>query len=109
MTRPRKTLSVRSHQKSFVAFPALLAVLISLVVYADGRLTNAGAEKPHGDAVSADSTQNPPAGCCGGDEGDSKPHLLAGSYYSLNNGFAAKLLLNNKGPLPKKFIRRCLA
>lgn len=46
------------------------------------------------------SKQNPVAGCCGGDEGDNKPHLLAGSYYSLNNGFSAKLLLNNKGPLP---------
>lgn len=31
---------------------------------------------------------------------DNKPHLLAGSYYTLRDGFASTLLLNNKGPKP---------
>ena len=29
-----------------------------------------------------------------------KPHLLAGSYYSMRGGLKATLLLNNKGPRP---------
>lgn len=40
--------------------------------------------------------------CCGGEEGDNKPHTLAGSYYTLKNNSSAKLLLNNKGPSPIK-------
>ncbi len=39
-------------------------------------------------------------GCCGGEDGDNKPHLLAGSYYTLKDNMSAKLLLNNKGPQP---------
>lgn len=46
------------------------------------------------------ASPTPPVGCCGGEEGNNKPHLLAGSYYTLKNNFSAKLLLNNKGPLP---------
>ena len=46
------------------------------------------------------ASPTPPVGCCGGDEGNNKPHTLAGSYYTLKNNFSAKLLLNNKGPLP---------
>lgn len=38
--------------------------------------------------------------CCDGQEGEEKPHLLAGSYYTIKDGFSAKLLLNNKGPVP---------
>ncbi|MDX6499709.1 MAG: hypothetical protein QOG23_2969 [Blastocatellia bacterium] len=36
-----------------------------------------------------------PTPCC-----KNKPHLLIGTYYSVKNGLAAKLLLNNKGPDP---------
>jgi hypothetical protein len=39
-------------------------------------------------------------GCCGDEEGEQKPHLLAGSYYKVTDGFSAQLLLNNKGPAP---------
>ena len=50
------------------------------------------------DGVAATAT--PQNGCCGGEEGNNKPHILAGSYYTLRNNFSAKLLLNNKGPIP---------
>jgi hypothetical protein len=46
------------------------------------------------------ASPTPPVGCCGGEEGNNKPHLLAGSYYTIKSNFSAKLLLNNKGPLP---------
>jgi hypothetical protein len=36
-----------------------------------------------------------PTPCC-----SDKPHQLMGTYYSINNGLTAKLLLNNKGPSP---------
>jgi len=48
----------------------------------------------------ASPSATPQVGCCGGDEGNDKPHLLAGSFYTLRNDFSAKLLLNNKGPVP---------
>ena len=38
--------------------------------------------------------------CCGGLEGDDRPHVLAASYYSFRDDFAPDLLLNNKGPRP---------
>src|SRR6266581_2814852 len=34
-----------------------------------------------------------PTPCCA-----DKPHHLFGTYYTVNNGLTAKLLLNNKGP-----------
>jgi len=66
----------------------------------------AGAPDNNGDlrryltGMAASPTQNPRVGCCGGDEANNKPHLLAGSYYTVKGNFSAKLLLNNKGPLP---------
>jgi len=51
-------------------------------------------------AVMADSSKNRRVSCCGEEEGNNKPHLLAGAYYTINNNYSAKLLLNNKGPLP---------
>jgi len=46
------------------------------------------------------SSQVAPTPCptCGG--GDDKPHTLAASYYSINDGLTATLMLNNKGPKP---------
>lgn len=39
--------------------------------------------------------------CCGEADKDSdKPHLLAGSYYSLKDNLTPTLMLNNKGPRP---------
>jgi len=39
-------------------------------------------------------------GCCGGGDASENPHLLAGTYYTVTNGYSATLLLNNKGPAP---------
>jgi hypothetical protein len=97
MIRLPKLFSATPRQKSIVAVSALL---IGLALYSGApRPTNAGAEESHGSVIRAGSKQHTPAGCCVGDEGH-KPHLLAGSYYTLKNGFSAKLLLNNKGPVP---------
>ncbi len=39
--------------------------------------------------------------CCGQNpEDENKPHLLAASYYSVQNHLTATLMLNNKGPKP---------
>ncbi len=59
------------------------------------RLVNVEAGTPQ--TAKAKSTT---VGCCGGDEANKKEHLLGGSYYTLKNGFSAKLMLNNKGPVP---------
>jgi hypothetical protein len=53
-----------------------------------------------GSGVVVRRSQEAKQNCCGDDEGDNKPHTLAGSYYTLKNNFSAKLLLNNKGPSP---------
>jgi hypothetical protein len=101
MFRRPKSFPVKSRQKSVVAFSAVVALLLGLVLYSDvPRFANAGAEKFQGNEVAVGSTQGSSPGCCAGDEGNNKPHLLAGSYYTINNNFSAKLLLNNKGPLP---------
>ena len=94
--------SVLSHQKFFVSCSLLFILLLSSVLYADfPSPANAEAEtsKSRVDAA-ARLSKNTTGGCCGEDEGNTKPHLLAGSYYTINNNFSAKLLLNNKGPLP---------
>lgn len=62
----------------------------------------ARAEASTAGASKAGSTTTPRRqGCCGVQDTDAdKPHLLAASYYSLNHGFTATLMLNNKGPKP---------
>jgi hypothetical protein len=61
-------------------------------------MPNAKAEGVQGHAAA--SAQSASVECCGGEDGHNKPHLLAGSYYTLKNNITAKLLLNNKGPRP---------
>lgn len=63
-------------------------------------LSRAGASE-HGAAPSASAAAlNQEPACCGGLEGDDRPHLLAAAYYSFRGGFRSELLLNNKGPRP---------
>lgn len=71
-------------------------------MYADfPRLANAEAETSERIvAAAANRLKNTTASCCGEEDGNNAPHLLAGAYYTINNNFSAKLLLNNKGPLP---------
>ena len=91
---------VLSHQKFFVSISVLLILLLTSILYADfSRSANAGAKTSKNTVAAARLSKNAKGGCCGEDEGNTKPHLLAGSYYTINN-FSAKVLLNNKGPLP---------
>jgi hypothetical protein len=94
--------SVVSRQKFVVSFSLLFILLLSSVLYFNfPRPANAEAEASKSSvAAAAGRLQNTTGGCCGGDEADNNPHLLAGSYYTLRNNFSAKLLLNNKGPRP---------
>ena len=89
-------------QKFVFFFLLLFTLLLSSILYADfPRPANAEAETSKSKvAAAARLSKNTTGGCCGEDEGNTKPHLLAGSYYTINNNFSAKLLLNNKGPLP---------
>ncbi len=76
---------------------ALAILLIAAVVFYSSALSSVTANAQ----TESSRTQAGEPGCCGGeDEADKKPHLLAGSYYSVKDGMSAKLLLNNKGPKP---------
>lgn len=96
-----------SHHESTVKRNILSVIYAAAVLFAVA-LSLAYAPARFAEAVSGDSAVTPPAApqaipqqpCCGVVESDNKPHLLAGSYYSVKNGFGAKLLLNNKGPHP---------
>ena len=93
--------SVPSHQKLFVSWSMLFILLLASIFYADfPRPANAEAETSKSTVAAARLSKNTTGGCCGEDEGNTKPHLLAGAYFTINNNFSAKLLLNNKGPLP---------
>jgi len=75
----------------------LLAILLHSGV---PRRASAGSGRSEAHLTFNEKAQVRPAGCCGGEAADDKPHLLAGSYYTLKDNFSAKLLLNNKGPRP---------
>ena len=93
--------SVLSHQKLFVSCSMLFILLLASIFYADfPHPANAEAETSKSTVAAARLSKNTTGGCCGEDDGNNKPHLLAGAYYTINNNFSAKLLLNNKGPLP---------
>jgi hypothetical protein len=92
------TITILSAIPLFPSSP--VSLLPTALLNADApRAAEAGAERSQDGAAGAGRSQATSAGCCGG-EGDDKPHLLAGSYYTLKDGFTARLLLNNKGPLP---------
>ena len=80
-----------------IAFVAILLVITVTTIFVHGTV---GAGQL-GSSVESTFNQDPvpsPTPCCG--SADDKPHLLMGSYYSLNEDFSAKLLLNNKGSSP---------
>jgi hypothetical protein len=88
----------RSRPTALFATAVLFALLLSLISAssypANSRIRPLAPNTP-------DAPQDPPPPrCCGSDEDEHKPHLLAASYYSLKNGLSSKLLLNNKGPRP---------
>lgn len=95
-----KSFSGKSRQKFIIACLVFFTLLLSIILHPTiPRAANAEAGRSK-NLVAAGRAQNTAGGCCGEDEANSKPHLLAGSYYTINNNFSAKLLLNNKGPLP---------
>lgn len=86
-------------KRSRLAMLFMLGVLLTVPLVLYGAfLSAAGANTPSLPAAGRTSGQIPTAGCCSAEEEDSKPHLLAASYYSVKNNLSAKLLLNNKGP-----------
>jgi hypothetical protein len=88
-------------RKFVVASYALATLLLAIVLVSTSqRVSKAKAEGVEAHAVAANAAKNASVECCGGDEGHNKPHLLAGTYYTLKDNFTAKLLLNNKGPRP---------
>ncbi|HEX7331819.1 MAG TPA: hypothetical protein VF290_09975 [Pyrinomonadaceae bacterium] len=99
MTRRNQSGVLRKKVGFF--FSLLFTLLLSSILYADfPSPANAEAEtSEHVAGAAADRSKSTTAGCCG-EDGNNKPHPLAGSYYTINNNFSAKLLLNNKGPLP---------
>jgi hypothetical protein len=93
---------VLSRQQLVIAFLTLATLVLALVLAIPAsRPVKARIETfRSGSGIVVRRSQEAKKNCCGGDEGENKPHTLAGSYYTLKNGFSAKLLLNNKGPSP---------
>ena len=94
-SRRELTSMVRSRRQIVIVFLTLVTLVLALVSTIPGsRPVRARTE------VVVRRSQEPRQNCCGGDEGDNRPHTLAASYYTLRNDSSAKLLLNNKGPSP---------
>lgn len=94
-----QSLSFVTCLRFLVVFCTLATLLLAILLPAGfPRLASARAGNFHPNVVANARRVRP--GCCSGEADDQKPHLLAGSYYTLKNNFSAKLLLNNKGPTP---------
>lgn len=96
-----KSLSFLTRRKLIVVYCALATFLLAILLHFDNLpLASAGGGKAQLTAFPETKMPARRVGCCTSEEANQKPHLLAGSYYSLKNKFSAKLLLNNKGPNP---------
>ena len=93
---------VWSRQQTVIVFLTIVTLVLALVsTMPASRPVKARTEVSRSrPGVVVRRSQEAKQNCCGGNEGDNKPHTLAGSYYTLKNNFSAKLLLNNKGPSP---------
>jgi hypothetical protein len=100
MNPRRKSFPPISRRKLVAACCVLSTLLLAVLPFGPPRAAKAGAEGFQDGAGTSGPAEGASVGCCEGEEGDNKPHLLAGSYYTLKNNFTAKLLLNNKGPHP---------
>jgi hypothetical protein len=96
--RPRPTRPAKQSRMTVISALAMLFAVALSLYRAPSHFADVSAGAPAADSPAA--PQDVPQDCCGGSEGEDKPHLLAGSYYSVKNGLSAKLLLNNKGPHP---------
>lgn len=86
---PTPALRLRALMLAFMLFGVSLLLLLHFV-----GTGNVGAEIKS----TANQSENPQSG--NDDPQANKPHLLAGSYYSIKDGLSATLMLNNKGPKP---------
>jgi hypothetical protein len=101
-SRHELTSITRSRQQiciAFLTFATLVLTLVSTIPASPPVKARTEVSKS-GSRVVVRLSQEAKQNCCGGDEGNNKPHTLAGSYYTLKNNFSTKLLLNNKGPSP---------
>ncbi len=95
MFRSSRLNSLSGERLGLLLFAAFIGTLVWSL--------NSSAARPNINRDSATSSYSmtlaapieSPTPCC-----NDKPHLLVGTYYSVKNGFTAKLLLNNKGPDP---------
>ncbi len=94
ITRSRQQIGI-----AFLTFATLVLTLVSTIPASPPVKARTEVSKS-GSRVVVRRSQEAKQNCCGGDEGNNKPHTLAGSYYTLKNNFSTKLLLNNKGPSP---------
>ena len=92
----------RSRQQTVIGFLVIVTLVLAVVsgIPASPPVKARTEVIKSGSRIVVRRTQEAKQNCCGGEEGDNKPHTLAGSYYTLKNDFSAKLLLNNKGPSP---------
>ena len=74
----------------------LVALLAAITIFAAASVLTFSS-LGHAKEVQSPMAQATPSPTCCGQNPD-KPHLLAASYYSVANGLAATLMLNNKGP-----------
>ncbi|MFN2404710.1 MAG: hypothetical protein ABR594_01505 [Pyrinomonadaceae bacterium] len=88
--------SVLFRQKFVLSFSLLFTLLLSIILHPTTP-SAANAEVGRFRSLVAARRAQDSGSCCG--EANRKLHLLAGAYYTTNNNFSAKLLLNNKGPL----------
>lgn len=92
MTSSTKPFPFSTLLQSLASLFAAISVVMLIVVSSEvPHAANTGNSQPVTNAKTNSS-------CCT-DEAN-KLHHLAGSYYTLNDGFNTKLLLNNKGPDP---------
>ncbi|MGI9069599.1 MAG: hypothetical protein ACR2HX_24735 [Pyrinomonadaceae bacterium] len=97
MNRSHRSASPEKRSRLATLFLLASLLAVPLVLYGSF-LASADANTSTLPAADPTSAQTAPTGCCSDEEEDSKPHLLAASYYSVKKNLSAKLLLNNKGP-----------
>ena len=97
----RQLISYQPRQHIGIAFCAIAVLLVLfLATSSTPPAVKAKIKNSASSVFTVPKSQTSDTGCCGDKEGDQKPHLLAGSYYTVKDGLSAKLLLNNKGPSP---------
>ena len=95
--KPNSSLHAASLRTRLFLTGALGSILVCAVVLQVGATR---AQDPRPQALQGSGPASNPKFGPNADLDLDKPHLLAGSYYSMRGGLKATLLLNNKGPKP---------